>query len=140
MHFRPCRDKIADESAAPERDIFMKRGDIYMAVLDPVIGSEQGGYRPVVIIQNDLGNLHAPTVIVAPITSRASKPALPTHASIPSGEGGLRRSSTALCEQVRTLEKSRLKRHLGSLSAERLRCVDQALRASLDIGCKDGEC
>ena len=110
-----------------------------MAKLDPVIGSEQGGFRPVVIIQNDLGNLHAPTVIVAPITSNPSKPALPTHAPIPSGDGGLNRTSTALCEQVRTLEKSRLKRRLGRLSAQSLHAVDCALRASLDIGPRDGE-
>ena len=110
-----------------------------MANLDPVIGSEQGGFRPVVIIQNDLGNLHAPTVIAVPLTSSSSKPALPAHALIPAGEGGLRRDSTALCEQVRTLEKSRLKRRLGCLDARRLRDIDRALRSALDIGAQGGE-
>lgn len=110
-----------------------------MAGLDPVIGSEQGGFRPVVIIQNDLGNLHAPTVIVIPLTSSAAKPLLPTHVSIPAGEGGLWRDSTALCEQVRTVEKSRLKRHVGCLSGTSLRLISRALRASMDIACEGGE-
>lgn len=107
-----------------------------MAGLDPVIGSEQGGYRPVVIIQNDLGNLHAPTVIAVPLTGSTGKPPLPTHADIPAGEGGLWRDSIALCEQIRTLEKSRLKRRLGCLKPERIRAVERALRASMDIGCE----
>ena len=83
----------------------MKRGDIYMAELDPVVGSEQGGTRPVAIIQNDMGNLHSPTVIAVPLTGSTGKPALPTHVHIPRGEGGLWRESIVLCEQVRTLEK-----------------------------------
>ncbi|MBQ7868650.1 MAG: type II toxin-antitoxin system PemK/MazF family toxin [Clostridia bacterium] len=111
----------------------MKRGDIYMAMLDPVIGSEQGGRRPVVIIQNDIGNLHASTVIAVPLTGSTSKPPLPTHAPIPEGEGGLWRASTALCEQVRTLEKSRLSRRLGALSPESMQKVVRALQVSLDI-------
>ena len=113
----------------------MKRGDVYMAGLDPVIGSEQGGRRPVVIVQNDLGNLHAPTVIAVPITSSATKPHLPTHVSIPEGEGGLWRPSIALCEQVRTMEKSRLGRYLGTLDGKRLSQIGQALQISMDIGC-----
>ena len=116
----------------------MKRGDIYLAVLDPVIGSEQGGRRPVVIVQNDTGNLHSPTVIAVPLTGSASKPALPTHALIPKGEGGLWLASTALCEQVRTLEKTRLGRYLGTLDAARLKQVDRALMISLDIVCPEG--
>jgi len=104
-----------------------------MAGLDPVVGSEQGGYRPVVILQNDKGNLHAPTVIAVPLTSSAHKPRMPTHAPIPAGEGGLVRDSTALCEQVRTLEKTRLGRRLGALSPARLREVEAALRISLDM-------
>ncbi|MEG0741080.1 MAG: type II toxin-antitoxin system PemK/MazF family toxin [Clostridia bacterium] len=113
----------------------MKRGDIYMAELDPVVGSEQGGRRPVLIIQNDVGNLHAPTVIAVPLTGSARKPAMPTHVSIPTGEGGLWRASTVLCEQVRTLEKTRFLQRLGTLSAESMRLVDQALFVSLDITC-----
>jgi len=111
----------------------MKRGDIYMAGLDPVIGSEQGGRRPVIIIQNDLGNLYAPTVIAIPLTGSAGKPAMPTHAVIPQGEGGLWRDSTALCEQVRTLEKTRLGRRIGALSPARMRDVERALQISLDM-------
>lgn len=113
----------------------MKRGDIYMAGLDPVVGSEQGGTRPVVIIQNDAGNQHAPTVIVIPLTASTHKPALPTHAIIPMGEGGLWRTSIALCEQVRTLEKTRLGRKLGTLKPDSLHAVEQALQISLDMPC-----
>ena len=104
-----------------------------MAGLDPVVGSEQGGYRPVVVIQNDTGNLHAPTVIVVPLTGSAQKPDLPTHVRIPAGQAGLWRDSTALCEQLRTLEKTRLGRRLGALEPEALRLIDSALRVSLDI-------
>ena len=86
-----------------------------MAELDPVIGSEQGGRRPVVIIQNDLGNLHAPTVIAVPLTGSSGKPALPTHVRIPRGEGGLWRESTVLCEQVRYLDLTT--RRFSKLSA-----------------------
>ena len=111
----------------------MKRGDVYMAGLDPVIGSEQGGTRPVVIIQNNTGNLHAPTVIAVPVTSSAGKPPLPTHAPLAAGEGGLWLDSIALCEQVRTLEKARLSRKLGSVSDASLRLIDRALQVSLDI-------
>lgn len=111
----------------------MKRGDVYMAGLDPVIGSEQGGTRPVVIIQNDTGNLHAPTVIAVPVTSSTQKPVLPTHAFLTAGEGGLWRDSIALCEQVRTLEKARLGKRLGTVGADALRGIERALQVSLDI-------
>ena len=117
----------------------MKRGDVYMAGLDPVIGSEQGGKRPVVIIQNDIGNLHAPTVIVVPLTGSTQKPALPTHVAVAAGEGGLWRDSIALCEQVRTLEKTRLIRRLGALSSQTMRLIGQALQVSLDIPCQSGQ-
>jgi len=110
-----------------------------MAGLDPVIGSEQGGFRPVVIIQNDTGNLHAPTVIAVPVTSSTGKPLLPTHAPLPSGEGGLWRDSTALCEQVRTLEKTRLYRRLGTVSAQAMRQIEHALQVSLDMLGADGK-
>lgn len=104
-----------------------------MAELEPVIGSEQGGRRPVVIMQNDLGNLHAPTVIAVPLTGSSQKPALPTHAAIPRGEGGLWRDSIALCEQVRTLEKTRLTRRMGTLGPQALARVEDALRVSLSM-------
>ena len=128
-----------EKNAAPECDP-MKRGDVYMAGLDPVIGSEQGGFRPVVVIQNNLGNLHAPTVIAVPLTGSSSKPPLPTHVLIPAGEAGLWRDSTALCEQVRTLEKTRLHRKLGSVSAQTLAAISRALRRSMDIGGDCEEC
>ncbi|MBQ8201887.1 MAG: type II toxin-antitoxin system PemK/MazF family toxin [Clostridia bacterium] len=112
----------------------MKRGDIYRADLDPVVGSEQGGTRPVVIIQNDIGNLHSPTVIVAAITTRHKKPHLPVHVPITAQESGLARDSVVLTEQVRTLEKSRLTRYLGALSEAAMRRIDRALAMSLGTG------
>lgn len=115
----------------------MKRGDIYMAALDPVVGSEQGGRRPVLIIQNDMGNFYAPTVIAVPLTGSLTKPHLPTHVRVPMGEGGLWRESTVLCEQVRTLEKTRLDRRVGALGPHRMREIDRALSVSLDM---NGSC
>ena len=98
-----------------------------MARLDPVVGSEQGGRRPVLIVQNDLGNRRAPTVIAVPLTASPRKPPLPTHVRLEMREGGLRQPSTVLCEQVRTLEKTRLRQHLGCLSGEKLALVERAL-------------
>lgn len=109
----------------------MKRGDIYRADLDPVIGSEQGGVRPVLIIQNDTGNLHSPTVIVAAITGRKKKPNMPVHVLIAAEESGLPADSVVLTEQVRTLEKSRLSRYLGHLTDGAMARIDQALSRSL---------
>jgi len=110
----------------------LKRGEIYYANLDPVIGSEQGGIRPVLIIQNDLGNRFSPTVIVLPLTSRMGKANLPTHVPIMPPQGGIRKPSLILCEQVRTLEKSRLTGYLGALSGEKMQLVERAL--SLAVG------
>ena len=115
----------------------MKRGEIYFADLDPVIGSEQGGRRPVLIIQNDLGNRFSPTVIVLPLTSKINKTPLPTHVPLLPPQGGVRRPSIILCEQVRTLEKSRLTRYLGLLSPEKMALVEKALAAA--VGVEDGE-
>lgn len=112
----------------------MKRGEIYRADLDPVIGSEQGGVRPVLIIQNDIGNLHSPTVIVAAITSRLNKPKLPTHVAISSRQSGLKKDSVILTEQVRTLEKKRLMEKLGRVDEEVMAKVDRALAISLGSG------
>ena len=109
----------------------MKRGDIYRADLDPVIGSEQGGVRPVLIIQNDTGNLHSPTVIVAAITSRCKKAQMPVHVLITAEESGLPADSVVLTEQVRTLEKSRLSRYLGHLAEGAMARIDAALDRSL---------
>lgn len=120
-----------------ERDILMttiKRGEIYCADLDPVVGSEQGGIRPVLVIQNNRGNRFSPTVIVAAITSRQHKAALPTHVPLAAGEAGLTRPSVVLAEQMRTLDGRRLRRRLGALDEEKMREVDGAIRASLAIG------
>lgn len=109
----------------------MKRGDIYFADLDPVIGSEQGGKRPVLLIQNDLGNRFSPTVIILPLTSRTGKKALRTHVPVSPPQGGITKPSIILCEQVRTVEKSRLKKHLGTLPTEKMALVERALAAAM---------
>lgn len=109
----------------------MKRGDIYFADLDPVIGSEQGGKRPVLIIQNDLGNRFSPTVIILPLTSSPHKRSLRTHVPLFPPQGGITKPSIILCEQVRTIEKSRLQRKMGTLSPEKMTLVEQALCAAM---------
>ena len=114
----------------------MKRGEIYRANLDPVVGSDQGGVRPVLIIQNDRGNLHSPTVIVAAITSRQRKAHLPIHVLLPARICGLRQDSVALLEQVRTLEKARLEKYLGCVPDSVMAQVDAAL--ALSLGTKNG--
>lgn len=107
------------------------RGEIYRADLDPVTGSEQGGQRPVLVIQNDVGNQYSPTVIVAAITSKISKARLPTHIEISGESSGLPRDSVVMTEQLRTIDKRRLTRKMGVLSAELMQCVDDALLLSL---------
>ncbi len=109
----------------------VKRGEIYCADLDPVTGSEQGGVRPVLIIQNDVGNRFSPTVIVLAITSQMLKPRLPTHVRIPAGQAGLTKPSIVLAEQMRTLEKGRLQKRIGALSGAAMALVDEAILASL---------
>lgn len=109
----------------------MKRGDIYFADLDPVIGSEQGGKRPVLLIQNNLGNRFSPTVIILPLTSRTGKKALRTHVPVSPPQGGITKPSLILCEQVRTVEKSRLMHRLGTLPPEKMALVERALAAAM---------
>jgi mRNA interferase MazF len=109
------------------------RGELYVADLDPVIGSEQGGIRPVLVVQNDVGNKFSPTVIVLAVTSQLDKAKLPTHVSISAQGDGLQRDSVVLAEQIRTLDKRRLKEKIGELSAESLSAVGQALKVSLGI-------
>ena len=111
------------------------RGDIYYAQLDPVLGSEQGGTRPVLVIQNDQGNRYGPTLIVAPITSRIKRHHLPTHVEIPQ-EIGLLKCSIALLEQIRTIDKSRLGTYVGRLEGAAMDGVDTALRISVGLLCK----
>lgn len=107
------------------------RGELYSADLDPVVGSEQGGVRPVLVIQNDTGNRFSPTVIVLAVTSQLGKARLPTHVEIPCQGNGLMRDSVVLAEQVRTLDKRRLKERIGCLSPEQMERVGRALLVSL---------
>jgi len=110
----------------------IKRGDIYYADLSPVVGSEQGGLRPVLIVQNDVGNRYSPTVIAAAITSKIEKGRLPTHINIEE-TCGLHRKSMILLEQVRTLDKIRLREKMGHISPETMELVDRGLQVSLGI-------
>ncbi|MDF2505308.1 MAG: growth inhibitor [Clostridium sp.] len=111
----------------------VKRGDIFYADLSPVVGSEQGGIRPVIIIQNDIGNKYSPTVIVAAITSQINKAKLPTHVEISSEEYGLNKDSVVLLEQIRTLDKKRLKEKIGHMTDSDMEKVDKALLVSIAL-------
>ena len=114
--------------------MIVKRGDIFYADLSPVVGSEQGGVRPVLIIQNDVGNKYSPTVIVAAITSQINKAKLPTHIEIQSSECGLSKDSVVLLEQIRTIDKRRLKEHMGHLDDGSMNKIDEALSISFGLG------
>lgn len=112
----------------------VKRGDIYYADLSPVVGSEQGGMRPVLIVQNDTGNKHSPTVIAAAITSQIGKARLPTHIELEAQNYGLSRDSVILLEQVRTIDKSRLRERMGKLDEPTMDRVNNAIAVSLGLG------
>lgn len=112
----------------------VKRGDIYYADLSPVVGSEQGGMRPVLIIQNDVGNRYSPTVIAAAITSRMGKTRLPTHIDVYADKVGLNKDSVILLEQVRTLDKKRLGEKMGHLDDEMMTAVNNAIAVSFGLG------
>ena len=112
----------------------VKRGDIYYADLSPVVGSEQGGMRPVLIIQNDVGNRYSPTVIAAAITSRMGKTRLPTHIDVYAEKVGLSKDSVILLEQVRTLDKRRLGEKMGHLDDEMMAAVNNAIAVSFGLG------
>ncbi|MBR5521478.1 MAG: type II toxin-antitoxin system PemK/MazF family toxin [Oscillospiraceae bacterium] len=111
----------------------IKRGEVFYADLSPVIGSEQGGTRPVLIVQNDMGNRHSPTVIAAAITSRQDKTSMPTHINIKGDSCGLAKDSVVLLEQIRTIDKQRLKEKTGRLDASDLEKVNQALNISFGL-------
>ncbi|HEX3037581.1 MAG TPA: type II toxin-antitoxin system PemK/MazF family toxin [Oscillospiraceae bacterium] len=111
----------------------IKRGDIYYADLSPVVGSEQGGVRPVLIVQNDVGNRFSPTVIAAAITSQRAKANLPTHIMLNAQDSGLARDSIVLLEQIRTIDKHRLKERMGCLDEMSMTQVDQALSISFGL-------
>ncbi len=111
----------------------VKRGEVYLADLNPVLGSEQGGIRPVLIIQNDIGNRYSPTVIVAAITAKISKAKLPTHVEVKKDEVGLIKDSVILLEQIRTIDKSRLDEKIGEISLPTMKIVDNCLGISLGL-------
>lgn len=113
--------------------MLIKRGEIYYADLSPVVGSEQGGTRPVLVLQNDIGNQYSPTTIVAAITSQIEKAKLPTHIEMPAGVAGLEKDSVILLEQLRTIDKSRLMEKVSSLDSEIMARVDQAVEVSLGL-------
>ena len=113
--------------------ISIQRGDIFYADLSPVIGSEQGGIRPVLIVQNNVGNKYSPTVIAAAITSRMTKSRLPTHIEVDATEYGLAKDSIILLEQIRTLDKKRLKERMGHLDDISMNSVDHALSVSFGL-------
>lgn len=112
----------------------VRRGEIYYADLSPVVGSEQGGIRPVLIVQNDVGNRYSPTVIAAAITSQTGKTKLPTHITLNAERCGLSRDSVVLLEQIRTLDKRRLKEKMGYLDTGSMQRINQALSVSFGLG------
>ncbi|SRR5690554_2266115 len=114
--------------------MIVKRGDIYYADLSPVIGSEQGGVRPILVIQNDVGNKYSPTIIVAAITSQINKARLPTHIEITAPDYGLPKDSVVLLEQIRTIDKKRLREKIGKFDEDMMRKVDEGLRISIGLG------
>ena len=136
------KDTVMALTAAPDspqkfrrsvRLVIIRRGDIYYADLRPVVGSEQGGVRPVLIIQNDVGNKHSPTVICAAITSKMNKAKLPTHIEIDAGVYGIEKDSVILLEQLRTIDKRRLKDKVCHLDDVMLDKVNHALEISLEL-------
>lgn len=114
-------------------DNSVRRGDIFYADLSPVVGSEQGGVRPVLIIQNDMGNRHSPTVIAAAITSQMNKAKLPTHIELVGQDCGLTKDSIVLLEQIRTLDKRRLREHMGRVDETMMKQVDTAIAVSFGL-------
>lgn len=113
--------------------MIVKRGDIFYADLSPVVGSEQGGVRPVLIVQNDIGNRYSPTVIITAITSQINKAKLPTHVEISASEYGLVKDSVILLEQIRTIDKRRLDEKIGHLDEEMMKKVNEALLISFGL-------
>ena len=113
--------------------MLVKRGEIYYADLSPVVGSEQGGVRPVLIVQNDVGNRHSPTVIAAAITSRREKAKLPTHIDVQAATCGLTKDSVVLLEQIRTLDKRRLRERMGKVDGTVMQRVDAAIAVSFGL-------
>ncbi len=113
--------------------LIVKKGEIYFADLSPVVGSEQGGMRPVLIVQNDVGNKYSPTVIAAAVTSQINKAKLPTHVELSAAGHGLSKDSVVLLEQLRTIDKRRLKEKVGRIDEEEMDLINEALTISLGI-------
>ncbi len=113
--------------------MIVKRGELYYADLSPVVGSEQGGIRPVLVVQNDIGNKYSPTIIAAAITSRLNKSRIPTHIELSSKEYGLEKDSVVLLEQIRTIDKSRLREKIGELSEYKMNEINRAMMISLGV-------
>ncbi|MBE7058276.1 MAG: type II toxin-antitoxin system PemK/MazF family toxin [Ruminococcaceae bacterium] len=111
----------------------VKRGDIYYADLSPVVGSEQGGIRPVLVLQNDIGNKYSPTIIVAAITSQINKSKMPTHLSIRADQFGIAKDSVILLEQLRTIDKKRLRERVCHIDTDNMKKIDYALKISLGL-------
>ncbi len=118
--------------------MIVKRGDIFYADLSPVVGSEQGGVRPVLVVQNDVGNKYSPTVIAAAITSRINKAKLPTHIEIEATEYGLQKDSVVLLEQIRTIDKKRLREKIGRLDEIQMVKVNDAISVSFGLRREEG--
>ena len=131
MKLRYTPTKILSES---EILVIVKRGDIFYADLSPVVGSEQGGIRPVLVVQNDVGNKYSPTVIAAAITSRINKAKLPTHIEIEAAQYGLQKDSVVLLEQIRTIDKKRLREKIGRLDEIQMVKVNDAISVSFGLG------
>lgn len=113
--------------------MIVKRGDIFYADLSPVVGSEQGGVRPVLVIQNNIGNKYSPTIIVAAITSQINKAKLPTHIEVNAKEYGLPKDSVLLMEQIRTIDKKRLREKIGRINKPMMKEIDESLKISLGL-------
>jgi len=113
--------------------LVIRRGEIYFAQLNPVVGSEQGGIRPVLVVQNDIGNQYSPTTIILAITSQINKAKLPTHVELRANKFGLDKDSVILGEQIRTIDKTRLKQRIAFLDEETMSKVDQAIEISLGL-------
>lgn len=113
--------------------MIVKRGDIFYADLSPVVGSEQGGVRPVLVVQNNIGNKYSPTIIISAITSQINKAKLPTHVEITAPEYGLPKDSVVLLEQIRTIDKKRLRERIGRFNDEMMEIVDKCLKISLGL-------
>ena len=119
---------------AEREPIMIMRGDLFSACLDPVVGSEQGGIRPVLVVQNDVGNRYSPTVIVLAVTGQVNKTRLPTHVPVEASGTGLQKDSVVLAEQIRTLDKRRLREKIGTLRPEVMQKVSEAMMVSLGFG------